>query len=162
MKKIIGQLSAVIFVAAGFFAGASQNAFVNYPRVPNQPEGRIAPYLVKGVVVYITAEQRQLVSWTNWIFIGSGLICLLAILFYGGDPFKPVEPRKRASTSERATEGDRALSVHARNMNMFSILKKFIGTTAAAITLIMWAFYKYLDGLFVLAIQSQRNRKTTE
>lgn len=162
MKKIVGQIAAIICLAAWFFAAASDNAFVNYPRVPSQPEGRIVPYLVKGVIVYITVEQRQLVLWTNWTFIGSGLACLLMMLLHGGDPFKPLGPRNRAPTSNRAIEGDSTLRVHARNIDIVSNLRKVIGVTAAAITLIMWAFYKHLDSLFARypAAMKQENDRT--
>jgi hypothetical protein len=50
-----------LFVAA-FASVALDSSYVAYPRTPDPSIGRIAPYEVKGVVVYVTEGQRAVVS----------------------------------------------------------------------------------------------------
>jgi hypothetical protein len=61
------------------FSGTLRNTFVNYPRAPNQADGRTVPHAVNGIVVYITQEQQHLLSLINWIMIGSVLIAVVVI-----------------------------------------------------------------------------------
>ena len=88
IKKIVGVTAALILVAAWFYSGFLENSYVYYPRSPNPGEGLIVPFVVKGIVVYITERQRAFLSWLQWIEIGSGAIAVLVIIIHGGDPFK--------------------------------------------------------------------------
>jgi hypothetical protein len=88
IKKIVGLSAALIFVVAWYYSGFLENTYVNYPRSPNVGEGLIVPFVVKGIVVYISERQRLFLSWLEWIEIGSGGIAVLVILIHGGDPFK--------------------------------------------------------------------------
>jgi len=88
IKKVIGLSAGLVLVAAWFYSGSLENSYVSYPRVPIRADGRIVPYVVKGNVVYITKDQRTLLSWLLWIEIGSGAVAALVILVHGGDPFK--------------------------------------------------------------------------
>jgi len=49
------------------------------------------PYAVKGIIVYITKGQLDLLSWLKWIQIASGAIAALVILIHRGDPFRSKE-----------------------------------------------------------------------
>ena len=73
IKNIFATSAAVIMIVAWFASGFLENTYVNYPRSANPGDGRIVPYAVKGIVVYITEEQRRLLSWLIRIEIGSGL-----------------------------------------------------------------------------------------
>ena len=88
IKKVIGLGAALIFVAAWFYSGALENTYVYYPRTPEPSDGKVIPYPVKGIVVYITKDQQSVLSWLTWIEIGSGAIAACVILLHGGDPFK--------------------------------------------------------------------------
>ena len=88
IKKIIGLTAALILVAAWFYSGFLENSYVYYPRSPNLGEGLIVPFIVKGIVVYITERQRAFLSLLEWIQIVSGGIAALVLLVHGGDPFK--------------------------------------------------------------------------
>jgi hypothetical protein len=88
IKKIIGVTAALILVAAWFYSGFLENSYVYYPRSPSPREGLIVPFVVKGIVVYITERQRTFLSWLQWIEIGSAAIAVLVIVIHGGDPFK--------------------------------------------------------------------------
>ena len=88
IKKIVGLTAALILVAAWFYSGFLENSYVNHPRSPNPAEGLIVPFVVKGIVVYITEGQRAFLDWLRWIEIGSGTIAVFVIILHGGDPFK--------------------------------------------------------------------------
>src|SRR5258708_785086 len=88
VKKVVGISAAIVLIAAWFYSGSLQNSYIYYPRAPNPADGKVVPYPVKGIVVYITKDQRMLLSWLTWIEIGSGAIAALVILVHGGDPFK--------------------------------------------------------------------------
>jgi hypothetical protein len=91
IKKIVGVSAAVVFIVAWFTWGDLENTYVQYPRSPDPQEGRTVPRAVKGVVVYITESQRDLLSWLGWIQLGSGAIVALVILIHQGDPFRSKE-----------------------------------------------------------------------
>jgi len=88
LKKIIGGSAAIIFVAAWFAHGSLESTYVRYPQFPNPEEGRTVPYVVKGIVVYITQSQQSFLSRLDWIEAGSAVIAALVILIHRGDPFK--------------------------------------------------------------------------
>jgi hypothetical protein len=87
-KKIVASAAAVILVAAWFANGILENTYVGYPRTPNEQDGRTVAYAVKGVVVYITQSQQDLLSWIAWIEIASGAVVALVILLHRGDLFR--------------------------------------------------------------------------
>jgi hypothetical protein len=91
VKKIVGVSAAVVLIVATFAGGILENTYVNYPRSPNPQEGRTVPYAVKGIIVYITEGQLDLLSWLRWIQIASGAIAALVILIHRGDPFRSKE-----------------------------------------------------------------------
>ena len=88
IKKIVMMTAAVVLMAAWFTHGILDNTYVSLPRTPNPAESTTVPYSVKGIVVYITPEQRKLLDWLSWIELGSGVGLALVILLHGGDPFK--------------------------------------------------------------------------
>jgi hypothetical protein len=88
VKKIVGLGAALLFVAAWFAQGFLDNTYVSYPRVPNEAQSTVVPYAVKGIIVFITPGQHNLLSWLRWVEIGSGLVAALVILIHRGDPFR--------------------------------------------------------------------------
>ncbi len=91
VKKIIVISAAVVLIMAVFAWGILENTYVSYPRSPDAQSGRIVPHAVKGIIVYITESQRDLLSWLTWIGIGSGAIAALVTVINLGDPFKSKE-----------------------------------------------------------------------
>jgi hypothetical protein len=91
IKKIVGVSAAAVFIVAWFTWGDLENTYVKYPRSPEPQEGRTVPHAVKGIIVYITESQRDLLSLLGWIQIGSGAIAALVILIHRGDPFRSKE-----------------------------------------------------------------------
>jgi hypothetical protein len=91
VKKIVGLSAAVALIATCFAGGILENTYVHYPRSPDPQEGKIVPHAVKGIVVYITEGQFDLLYWLWWIQIDSGVIAALVILVHRGDPFRSRE-----------------------------------------------------------------------
>ena len=89
LKKVIAITAAIVFIVTSFVHGILANTYVNYPRYPNPGAGKIVPYVVKGIIVYITQVQQNFLTWLMWIEIASGIVAALVILIHGGDPFKP-------------------------------------------------------------------------
>jgi hypothetical protein len=94
VKRNICASAAAILIVAVFAWGILENTYVNYPRSPNPQDGRVVPHAVKGVIVYITESQSNLLSWLTWVGVGSGVIAVLVTLIHRGDPFRS-EPRLR-------------------------------------------------------------------
>jgi hypothetical protein len=89
VKKIVAASAGVVLIVAWFAFGFLENSiFINSPRFPNPQEGRTVAYAVKGINIYITKSQRELLSWLLWITAGSGMIVVLVLLIHRGDPFK--------------------------------------------------------------------------
>ena len=88
LKKIVGAGAAAVFIAAWFIWGFLENLYVAYPRSPSPEDGRVVPHPVKGIVVYITRDQQELLSWLNWIEIGSAVTAVLVLIIHRGDPFR--------------------------------------------------------------------------
>lgn len=88
IKKIIGLGAALVCVIVGFYAGSLEGVYIDYPRFPNPETNRTVPYAIRNIVVYITKEDQEFLSWLFWIQIGSGAIALLVLLIHRGDPFK--------------------------------------------------------------------------
>ena len=63
VKKVIVVGAAVVLIVAVFAWGVLENTYVSYPRYPDPQNGRIVPHAVKGIIVYITESQRDLLSW---------------------------------------------------------------------------------------------------
>jgi hypothetical protein len=87
-KKIVVIIAVIILIAAVFAWGSLENIYVTYPRSPDPQQGKIVPHAVKGIVVYITQSQSDLLSWLTWIGFGSAAIAALVTLINRGDPLK--------------------------------------------------------------------------
>jgi hypothetical protein len=91
VKKIIVASAAVVLIVAAFAWGSLENTYVSYPRSPDPENGRIVPHTVKGIIVYITKNQNDLLYWLSWIGIGSSAMAALVTVINLGDPFKSKE-----------------------------------------------------------------------
>ena len=88
VKKVLGLSAAITLIVAWFASATLENVYVNYPRSPDPQVGRTVPHAVKGIIVYITENQLDLLAWLRWIEIGSGAIAAFVILIHRGDPFR--------------------------------------------------------------------------
>jgi hypothetical protein len=70
----------VAWVGATIFQSALDNTYVYYSRVPNPSLGRLVPYHVKRVIVYITRDQSKTLQWLRWVEIGSGTLILITLV----------------------------------------------------------------------------------
>jgi hypothetical protein len=88
IKKITGLAAGIVFVAALFVYANLQNRFLGYPHVPSPQTGQTAPHLVKGVTVFISEGDQQLLTWSTYVGIASAAIVALVLLIHRGDPFR--------------------------------------------------------------------------
>jgi hypothetical protein len=92
LKRTVCASAAAILIVAVFAWGILENTYINYPRSPDPQDGRVVPHPIKGVIVYITEGQSNLLSWLTWIGAGSGIVAVLVTLIHRRDPFRD-EPR---------------------------------------------------------------------
>ena len=80
LKNAIGVSAVVMLIITSFTSSYLDNNYVSYPRIPNQESGRTLGYRVKGVVVYISQEQWNILQWVHCLEIGSWFAIGLAII----------------------------------------------------------------------------------
>ena len=71
---------AIAFVLAGFSYGILENTYVTYPRLPDPSMGRIVPYEVKGIVVFIDENQRLMVTCLKWTQIVGAILAVACLV----------------------------------------------------------------------------------
>jgi len=60
-----------------------QNAWVNGLRQSSPDSGQTIPYAVKGIIVYITQEQRRMMDWVHWVEIGAAGVVGIGVAIIG-------------------------------------------------------------------------------
>jgi hypothetical protein len=70
--------AAVAWVGAMGLQAVLDTTYFNYPRTPDPAIGRTVPYEVKRVVVYITNDQRAVLDWVRWIWVGAGALLIIS------------------------------------------------------------------------------------
>ena len=80
IRKVIFGAAAVVFTAAFILDGALVNTYVGYPRAPDVATQRTVPYVAKRVLVYISEDERKLLSWLRNIEIASGAVIALNLI----------------------------------------------------------------------------------
>lgn len=82
--KIIAFAFLLVFVGSLFVIGEIENTYVSYPRAPEPSSERIVPFHTKGIVVYITKSQRDVLSFLYYIQgISISLVVCMLILSRG-------------------------------------------------------------------------------
>ncbi len=59
------------------------NRWVSRPRESNAAEGLIVPYHAKGITVFITKDERQLVTLLQWTELATGVFVLIYFIVSG-------------------------------------------------------------------------------
>jgi len=88
INRTIGICAAVVLVLSIFARGGIAGNYVNLSRSPNLEENRTIRFPIKGVVVYITPEERDRLEWIGWIQIGAGFVIGLALIIHQVDSFR--------------------------------------------------------------------------
>ena len=84
--KIVAHGAAVTLILAAFASVAFENTYIrSAPRRPISEEGKTVPFATKGITIYITPEQRDLLAWLNWITVRSGVVLVFVVLAGGKD-----------------------------------------------------------------------------
>jgi hypothetical protein len=81
VRKAILAVAAVAWVAAVVLNGVFDDSYaIGAPRVPDPTTMRTVPYVTKRIVVYISEDQREMISWLKWIQVVSGGAILANLL----------------------------------------------------------------------------------
>jgi hypothetical protein len=80
INRTIGICAAFILVLATFARGGVAGNYVNLPRSPNSTEDRTIAFPIKGVVVYITPDERDRLDWIGYVQICAGLVVGIAFI----------------------------------------------------------------------------------
>jgi hypothetical protein len=78
--RVLSTGAASIWIAALFYSGSLDDKYIYYSREPLPHHGQVVPYLVKGVMVYITKDESNLMSWLTRIEVISFVIAVIAAL----------------------------------------------------------------------------------
>ena len=76
---------AAIFLLLLFFNVGVDGEYVYDIRIPDPYLGKIVPYYVKGIVVYITREQWNFIYWLRFSQFVTATIAFCAALVYRQD-----------------------------------------------------------------------------
>jgi hypothetical protein len=79
-RKAILAIAAFGWVAAFVLHGILDFTYFDYSRIPDPALSRTVPYEVKHTIVYITANQRDILDWLQRIEIVSGVLILISLL----------------------------------------------------------------------------------
>ena len=88
IRKVLLVGSAFVGAISMALYGILENTYVNYPRDPDQVLGRVVPHKVKGITVYITEHQSEVIHWVIWILIASGALILIGLVLNQKWPLK--------------------------------------------------------------------------
>jgi hypothetical protein len=80
LLKLVAGGAAIILVFVGQYSVNLDGKYLNYTREPLPHHGMIIPYTVKGLVVYITKDERAFLSWITWIQVSSAVVAVIATL----------------------------------------------------------------------------------
>jgi hypothetical protein len=81
--RIVATAAALILVAAFWYEGSLDSTYVSRSREPSPAEGLVVPYHVKGITVFITRDERQVVTSLQRTEIAAGAFVLIWLIFSG-------------------------------------------------------------------------------
>ena len=91
--RYVALFVALVLACAWFYSGAMDGAFFDYPQKPIPTEGRTVAYPVKQRIVYITPDQRRLLTALDYIEIAAAALLVIIFFAYGDaafrNPFRP-------------------------------------------------------------------------
>jgi hypothetical protein len=79
----IGVAAALVLLPTWFYDGFLDNTYVNRLRQPHADADLTVPYHVKGITVYITASERQVLTWLTRLEIVSGAVLIVGLIGSG-------------------------------------------------------------------------------
>ena len=81
---------ALLLFSAMLFQMNLANSYVDYPRVVDVAAGRVFPYAVKSVVVYVTRDEHLVLGRIRFIEILSGAALFACLVL---DRLWPIRPK---------------------------------------------------------------------
>ena len=83
-KRLVGlatKVMALLFVGSGWYYLNREMSFFHYPRAPQPEAGLVIPHEVKGIIVYITPDEQNLVEMLMLGNIISGVLLAGLVLY---------------------------------------------------------------------------------
>lgn len=80
LRKLILNGALLLFAAAIALRSILELLYFDSPRQPDPSSGRIVPYVVKNVVIYITQNLSDLLYWLQCSFYFFGAVIVVSIV----------------------------------------------------------------------------------
>jgi hypothetical protein len=80
----IAAVAGLLLVPTWFYWGFLENVYVGRPREPHPEIGLTEAHEVKGITVYVTTREREIVTWLFRIDIGLFAVIFLCAALSGG------------------------------------------------------------------------------
>ena len=77
IRRALLVASAFVGATSMALSGYFENTYVSYSRTPEWALGRVVPHEVKGITVYITERQSEMIQWIIWILVVSGALIMI-------------------------------------------------------------------------------------
>jgi len=92
-KDQLVRLARIIGFSAMAVYTVRYQSFLNAPTRPEVNSGRVVPYSVKGMTVYITETDSEIQVVLGWTAVGAVVLSILVTQAYGGDATGPSSRR---------------------------------------------------------------------
>jgi hypothetical protein len=79
-RKALLICSAIAGLVSGGIYTLLENEYVSYPRSPNPALGLVVPHTAKGVAVFISERQSQLIYWVVTILLLSAALIFMHLV----------------------------------------------------------------------------------
>ncbi len=80
IRRVATVVVAALFMISLMIGGAIDNEFVGSIRVANPEDGKVIPYHVKGIIVYLTNEQYLLTNRVLILEIALGIVAYIFLI----------------------------------------------------------------------------------
>lgn len=72
--------AALLLAATIGLRGGLELLYFDSPRQPDPATGRMVPYVVKNIVIYITENLSDVFYWLQWSFYFSGAVIVVSVI----------------------------------------------------------------------------------
>jgi hypothetical protein len=80
IRKAILNGSVLLCAASITMRGGLEMIYFDYPRRPDPATGRTVPHEVKNVIIYVTENFSDVLSWLQWSFYFFGALVVISVI----------------------------------------------------------------------------------
>lgn len=80
IQKILQSVGFFALIVSMLLRFGIESMFVNYPRAPDIVNGRLTPYILKGVTVFTTYSESVTADLLKWAMPGSVVLIAASLL----------------------------------------------------------------------------------